>query len=64
MFYVVLFSVDIDDCEGNLCENGAKCVDGINSYACQCPAGYTGKHCRHGNGKVYCSFFNLCGEIV
>lgn len=37
---------NIDDCPGNLCQNGATCIDGINSYTCQCPPSYTGKHCE------------------
>ena len=44
----VCCSLDIDDCEGNPCQNGGKCIDGENSYHCQCPPGYTGKHCKHG----------------
>ncbi len=33
---------NIDDCPGNLCQNGATCIDGINSYTCHCPPTYTG----------------------
>ena len=28
-----------------LCQNGAKCIDGINSYTCECPPTYTGEYC-------------------
>lgn len=31
---------------GNLCQNGATCIDGINSYTCLCPSTYTGNHCQ------------------
>jgi len=28
------------------CENGGTCVDGLGTYLCQCPAGYTGSSCE------------------
>ena len=31
-------SVNIDECIGNLCQNGGQCIDGINSYECDCSA--------------------------
>ncbi|GIY72356.1 neurogenic locus notch homolog protein 2 [Caerostris extrusa] len=37
--------VNINDCPGNLCQNGATCIDGVNSYTCQCPPSYTGTYC-------------------
>lgn len=37
----------MDDCPGNQCQNGATCVDGINSYTCRCPSTYTGRFCEH-----------------
>ena len=58
---VCFFSVDINDCEDSPCQNGGKCIDGQNSYHCQCPAGYTGKHCEHGM-VVVLSLFNMYGE--
>lgn len=27
------------------CFNGATCLDGINSFSCQCPVGFTGAFC-------------------
>lgn len=36
---------NIDDCPGHQCQNGATCIDGINSYTCQCPSTYTGHYC-------------------
>ena len=41
--------VDIDDCESNPCQNGATCVDGIDSYTCTCVPGFTGHDCETGN---------------
>ena len=38
--------VDIDDCNPNPCANGGTCTDGVDSYTCQCAAGYTGPNCN------------------
>ena len=35
---------DIDDCVNHTCVNGA-CRDGVESYTCDCDAGYTGQLC-------------------
>ena len=40
---------DIDDCVNHTCANGGSCVDGVNSYSCNCSVGYTGDHCQTGN---------------
>lgn len=37
---------NIDDCPGHQCQNGATCLDGINSYTCKCPSSYTGQYCE------------------
>lgn len=29
------------------CFHGGTCVDGVNSFSCQCRPGYTGAHCQH-----------------
>lgn len=29
-----------------MCANNATCVNGINNYMCECPAGYTGQFCQ------------------
>ena len=43
----VCFS-DIDDCADGPCNNGGTCIDGVNSYICDCIAGYTGANCQTG----------------
>ena len=40
------FVLDIDDCESDPCQNGATCVDGVNSYTCICVKGFTGHDCE------------------
>ena len=38
--------LDINDCEGNPCQNGASCFDGVNGYVCTCLPGYEGTNCE------------------
>lgn len=38
-------AADIDDCTNNFCCNGSTCVDGVNSYTCNCPTGRMGIDC-------------------
>eukprot|EP00808_Paulinella_micropora_P001145 g26869.t1 len=35
-----------DNCVGNQCQNGALCIDGLNSYTCQCVGDYAGSFCE------------------
>ncbi|XP_030851776.1 pro-epidermal growth factor-like [Strongylocentrotus purpuratus] len=37
--------LNIDDCVPDLCMNGGTCTDGINSFTCDCVAGYTNNIC-------------------
>ena len=37
--------VNLDDCVGDPCKNGATCVDGVQSHVCVCASGYTGTEC-------------------
>ena len=38
---------NIDDCVGVFCGNGT-CADGVNTFMCECEAGYTGIECDSG----------------
>ena len=31
-----LISVDIDECASSPCKNGGTCIDGLNSFTCEC----------------------------
>ena len=46
--FKILFSLDEDDCDDDLCLNGGTCVDGINDYSCTCAEGYGGRNCEIG----------------
>lgn len=37
--------INIDDCQAASCPGNSTCVDGINSFTCQCLEGYSGKNC-------------------
>lgn len=39
-------SEDKNECLGNLCQNGAACKDGRNTYECLCREGYVGRYCE------------------
>ena len=47
MFKKIL-SLDIDECSSNPCQNRGTCLDGINSYTCNCDFGYSGSNCEIG----------------
>ena len=48
-----IYCLDVDECKvRNPCKNGAKCVNSVGGYSCQCPANYKGKHCDEGIGKI------------
>ena len=49
--------IDIDDCVNHTCANGGLCVDGVNSYTCNCSAGYTGERCLTGK---YLYLYFIC----
>ena len=48
---MVLFVIDIDECDPRPCLNGGLCIDIINGYTCTCKHGYYGDTCE--NGKLF-----------
>ena len=41
-----LFFLDINECYSNPCLNGGTCVDGVNSFHCNCIAYFIGARCE------------------
>ena len=43
-----IFSIypDIDECTSNPCLHGGTCIDQVNKYVCNCPAGTEGDRCE------------------
>ena len=39
---------NIDDCVGVDCSGNSRCVDGVNSFTCECTAGFSGPLCSEG----------------
>ena len=59
-----IFYTDIDECVNHGCCNGGSCVDGVNSYSCNCVAGYTGDHCETGKFKKEPERIHLNGHTI
>ena len=46
MTKIQILYADIDECASSPCQNGGTCVDGFNSYTCNCDVGYRGVNCE------------------
>ena len=47
-----LFELPIDDYVNHTCGNGGSCIDGVNSYSCNCLLEFTGGYCELGRMRV------------
>ena len=55
--YVLFFTLtELNKCIPNPCRNGATCVRAINSYSCQCVAGYSGQDCQSSKSAALTKF--------
>ena len=45
--------ININECAGVNCSGNGVCVDGINSFTCNCDAGFRGALCAEGRINIY-----------
>ena len=64
--HIINLYLDINDCHPDPCQNGGTCVDGVDSYTCNCPAGFTAANCQTSKCFLYlrCSFISSEGECI
>ena len=69
-WYMVLFGVEVNECESEPCQNGGECVDLLNGFECECRDGYVGDQCEIGrNTKAigvmveYTSVQSICSFL-
>ena len=48
---------NINDCEGVDCSGNGQCLDGVNSFTCECDLGYTGLLC---DTQIQSNYMHAC----
>ena len=43
--------LDIDECQSEPCNNGGTCINGADSYSCNCTSGWEGSTCKEGKSN-------------
>ena len=51
------YIIDIDECASSPCKNGGTCIDGVDSYTCDCVPGFTGINCEIGKEESFWIYF-------
>ena len=46
LLFMYSCTANIDECANVTCQNGGTCQDGVNTFTCNCVAGYTGQYCQ------------------
>jgi len=52
-----------DECTGAPCENGGKCLQGVNEYTCDCLPGHTGDNCEADIDECASVDSNSCNPV-
>ena len=55
--------LDINECADNMCvaSHTANCLDGVNSFTCDCVLGYDGRNCEN---SIYKYAIGTCNRYV
>ena len=53
LFKFPFFHVVFEECENDVCENGATCKQLAGDYICECPPQYVGAFCEEEGKKAY-----------
>ena len=48
-----LHLIDINECHVQPCLNNGACIDGINTFSCNCSSDYSGVTCENGKRFPY-----------
>ena len=56
---LLLYHLDINECESSPCQNGGACTDHVNRFTCACAAGYEGTRCQTSKWTANITLF-LC----
>lgn len=59
--------INIDDCMSDPCQNGGTCIDGIDTYSCECAPGFEGSHCEENRNECalnVCVHVKDCRDLV
>lgn len=57
LYLTVGCSAKLPFCKSNPCQNGGTCRVGWETFFCDCPLGYGGKDCSHGE-RLYLNLVN------
>jgi len=59
---IINLYLDINDCYPDPCQYYGTCVDGVDSYTCNCPAGYTSVNCETSKRSLYIRYSFISSE--
>ena len=52
-----MYISDVNECESNPCLNNGECVDGIDTFSCNCGPHFSGDNCGLCKWTRYCTYY-------